>query len=1234
MRKRKKEKVIGLFVMIFCMASGVRAKEVEDPGEVFVYQMEATFRDTTGSGEGMCAVQDFQSGLWGYVDKMGEYVIPPSFEAAEIFSEGLAAVKIGGKWGFIDQTGNVVIEPSYDEITPCYADSQIVGFENGKSLADGFYIDHEGKSIGIYAEDKQRQQLVGKDNSEKYDLFKDQTQGLQVLDTAGNVVLQLSEMKGYQAESCRVVHMTDQHIFVRKSINDMSRMAVYDYDGNCVVSYQYQYLEPLPEDMQFLAETLEGKICVMDYDGKEVKELGMGHLMGQMGILYPDGWIGYRNDTSGLWELWDCETSEKQYALNTDLVEYVDVYLKDKMFAYDFSEVWNYNGMLLAKINLIEERRIGGKGQILSVYDLLKYCYKRQMVDEENPIFLPTKTGQGISFVVLDKRNESFSGMVRSTTVGKSLDIENKKIEFPGGYAWINENGDLLCDGKETEEEFTKEAEGKFIWKRRDFQTHCVMGSSDGRYLFYGMKKGNILSIYRYEFSSEVTVWVGDILNGEKIVTYYNGKVVVQTSNGLENSDIDTVAFEWETGKTKTLKKRCQLDQQYQNDMIGQDEDGVLTLYNMDDESVTMLGCVYGWRLQDGDLYYAKEIDRDWCEFQIAKYNLETGQEMILTDRLSVESKRIEFAEEYAYDPSEGEKTRTEICYAVDESGKFIYRTQKDGSVGIMRYLGEETEVTLPSSIYGKKVTMIGEKAFFGCDEVEKIILSDSIETVYNRTFYGCKNLREFQVSSYHSFYKTVDGILFASSPTALVCYPQGRTEKTYSIPEGTQKIRGLAFQNDAVETIILPESLDTIGYHAFEKARSLERIEVNERNDSYLSEKGILFTKDKTEFICYPPAKGEGSYVIPDTVENIRTGAFSNLRYLENIDISGAVSEIMSGTFQDSSLKNVILSAKVEKIEPLAFSKVENLTVANRQCSMSNIAVHNECIKSIYGYTNSTAEEYAQKYGCEFIPEYGRVRVEDFEYEISTNNTARISEYHGEEAVIEIPEEINGKTVTQISTMAFQGCSFVTQITIPETVAAIGSSAFRTCSSLEKIEVPDSVTEMGLSVFEDCSSLREIVIPHGITDIREKTFSGCTSLEKVVMPESLKTMGRMAFAGCSSLSEVTIPNGVAEIPDMAFWKCESLRTITIPDTVQTIGEMAFLGCTSLESVVVPQNVTSIEVNAFEDVKNLTILNPQCMIEDSAYTIGNGDGTTIYGYAGSTAQSYAEKYQKTFVALE
>ena len=164
---------------------------------------------------------------------------------------------------------------------------------------------------------------------------------------------------------------------------------------------------------------------------------------------------------------------------------------------------------------------------------------------------------------------------------------------------------------------------------------------------------------------------------------------------------------------------------------------------------------------------------------------------------------------------------------------------------------------------------------------------------------------------------------------------------------------------------------------------------------------------------------------------------------------------------------------------------------------------------------------------------------------------------------------EIGDYCVTSIGNYAFQYCSSLTSVTIPNSVTNIGRWAFYSCRGLTSINIPSGVTSIGETAFGDCTSLSSINIPSGVTSINYQAFSSCSSLTSVTIPNSVTSIGNYAFQYCSSLTSVTIPNSVTNIGSSAFRGCRSLTSIDIPSGVTSIGDRAFDTCNSLTSITV-----------------------------------------------------------------
>lgn len=154
--------------------------------------------------------------------------------------------------------------------------------------------------------------------------------------------------------------------------------------------------------------------------------------------------------------------------------------------------------------------------------------------------------------------------------------------------------------------------------------------------------------------------------------------------------------------------------------------------------------------------------------------------------------------------------------------------------------------------------------------------------------------------------------------------------------------------------------------------------------------------------------------------------------------------------------------------------------------------------------------------------------------------------------------------SVTSIGRSAFEGCTKLNSITIPNSVIRIEYAAFYYCSSLTSVSIPNSVTSIEEYAFLNCSSLTSVTIPNSVTSIKDAAFEGCVKLNSITIPNSVTSIGAAAFEGCAKLNSVTISNGVTRIGWKAFYGCESLTSITIPQSVTAIGDDAFSGCKKL----------------------------------------------------------------------
>ena len=307
------------------------------------------------------------------------------------------------------------------------------------------------------------------------------------------------------------------------------------------------------------------------------------------------------------------------------------------------------------------------------------------------------------------------------------------------------------------------------------------------------------------------------------------------------------------------------------------------------------------------------------------------------------------------------------------------------------------TNITIPEG-----VTSIGDYAFAGCSSLTNITIPERVTNIGDSAFYRCSNLANIEIPK--GVTNIRDYAFKECSSLTNIIIPEGVTSigdrafygcsslTNIIIPKGVTSIGNYAFKEcSSLTNITILEGVTYIGYEAFEGCSSLENINVNINNKNYMSEKGILFNKDKTEIICYPEGKKDSQeYIIPEGVTSIGDYAFNRCSSLTNITIPEGVTNIGNSAFYEcSSLTNIEIPEGVTSIGWSAFLGCSSLT---------NITIPE-------GVTSIEREAFDR---CSSL----------------TNIT--------------IPEG-----VTSIGYYAFAGCSSLTNIIIPEGVTSIGDDAF-----------------------------------------------------------------------------------------------------------------------------------------------------------------------------------------------
>ena len=212
----------------------------------------------------------------------------------------------------------------------------------------------------------------------------------------------------------------------------------------------------------------------------------------------------------------------------------------------------------------------------------------------------------------------------------------------------------------------------------------------------------------------------------------------------------------------------------------------------------------------------------------------------------------------------------------------------------------------------------------------------------------------------------------------------------------------------------------------------------------------------------------------------------------------------------------------------------------------------------------------------------------------------------------ITVPSTINGYPVTRIESHAFEGCSKISQINLPDSIKEIGAHAFDDTGFYHKASNwNNNVLYIGKFLVASKSFSGACDVKSGTTVIAESAFVNGKGLQSVTFPNSLLYIGAHSFAGCTGLKQIIIPDSVKSIGDNAFDRCISLTSVKLGSALTSVGEYAFCGCTALKSVNIPNSVKTIGSYAFGYYFN----SEYDILKISGFKILCKQSTAAYHYA-------------------
>lgn len=218
-------------------------------------------------------------------------------------------------------------------------------------------------------------------------------------------------------------------------------------------------------------------------------------------------------------------------------------------------------------------------------------------------------------------------------------------------------------------------------------------------------------------------------------------------------------------------------------------------------------------------------------------------------------------------------------------------------------YQTQVTEICIESGI--TRVTLNP----WGDDILRSIRVSDTVTSLNIYVGSYLETFTEILVDENNPTYTAVDGVLYSKDGKTLICYPCGKPAAVFTVPEGVTALGDEAFIDcENLQTVTFPASLTTLGTGVFIGCNKLSALEVASGSQTFASQDGVLFSKDMTVLILYPPAKSSTSYVIPDSVTTLQDGIDSDS--LKSVTLGASLTDL-GGGISSSNLTTITVSSE-----------------------------------------------------------------------------------------------------------------------------------------------------------------------------------------------------------------------------------------------------------------------------------------------------------------------------------
>lgn len=365
------------------------------------------------------------------------------------------------------------------------------------------------------------------------------------------------------------------------------------------------------------------------------------------------------------------------------------------------------------------------------------------------------------------------------------------------------------------------------------------------------------------------------------------------------------------------------------------------------------------------------------------------------------------------------------------------------------------------------------------------------------------------------------------------------------SLPETIEAIGRFAFAECcAIRRIHIPRNVAKIEYDAFDGCTALESISVSAHNSCFCAVNGVLFTRDKTQLLKYPPAKNGDLYEIPAYCTTVSRNAFNRAAGLRQVKIPSSIHSIGYKAFcYADALSEITIGENVTSMGYCAFSNCRSLRtidVVNGNASFLSID------GVLYSKDGSMLLQIPANYSAkEFVIRPDVRAIADR----SLTGCLNIESFVSSAPAVETMDGVAYRP-GYCELIAYPAGRKETGFTVPQSVVMLGGSSFQRTERLLHIELGAAVNKISRHAFDQ------------------------SAVETVIFSNVLEHIGWAAFANCKNLRTIDLQNtSLTFINAMAFQNCLQLEKVALPATLHKIERWAFLNCRRLKLVEIVGNI-------------------------------------------------------------